>query len=275
MDILFTFWGVRGSLPCASEKFARVGGNTSCVYVKAGPHHIILDAGTGVVGLGDQLLQDNLKKFHLFFSHTHWDHIMGFPFFAPAFTSGCCLDIYGHLDDEENRPHIRDILSGHMSKPFFPVPLETMVSKQEFYCFYPLHEIDLGDGVRIKTTKLNHPDGCCGYRIDYKNSSLCYVTDTEHIEGQVDQNILNFIEGADAVIYDSCYVKEDFPQKKGWGHSIWQEGVKLCKMADAKMMFMFHHDIKNDDLKIEKIEKEANQYWNRVIVAREGMTIGI
>ena len=275
MNILFTFWGVRGSLPCASENFARFGGNTSCVHVKAGPHEIILDSGTGIVGLGHKLLKENLKKFHIFFSHTHWDHIMGFPFFSPAFVKDCSLEIYGHLDDENKRPHIKDILSGHMSKPFFPVPLEIMVSSQSFHSFYPSHEIDLGSGVRIQTTKLNHPDGCCAYRIDYNNSSLCYVTDTEHIEGQSDQNILNLIQGANAVIYDSAYTEEDFPSKKGWGHSTWQEGIKLCQMADVKMMFMFHHDIVNDDFKIEEMEREANEQRKNVFAAREGMTISI
>jgi phosphoribosyl 1,2-cyclic phosphodiesterase len=120
---------------------------------------------------------------------------------------------------------------------------------------------------------LNHPDGACGYRIDHEGCSLAYVTDTEHVPGAPDRNILELIDGADLVIYDTTYTEREFACKAGWGHSTWVEGIKLCRMAGARRLALFHHEPDHDDADMEAIEAEAQSVWSPVFAAREGETI--
>ena len=275
MTFHFSFWGVRGSLSCAKPDFMKYGGNTSCVYVKVGDQHLILDAGTGIRDLGHHLLKNNITHTHLLFSHTHWDHVMGFPFFKSVFFKDHKIDIFGHADPQIERPRIKEILSQHMDSPFFPVPLEKISSQISFHDFVVGNDIDIGGNVTIQTTRLNHPGGSCGYRINYKGKSLCYITDTEHIIGEVDQQILNLIAGADAMIYDCTYTEENFENHIGWGHSCWQAGYELCKIANVKKLFMFHHDLEANDVEMERIELQARKVSENIVAAREGMSIAL
>jgi phosphoribosyl 1,2-cyclic phosphodiesterase len=128
-------------------------------------------------------------------------------------------------------------------------------------------------GVNVRTTPLNHPDGATGYRIEHGGKAACYVTDTEHVPGQPDQNILGLIEGADLVVYDSSYTEEEFPSHVGWGHSTWNEGMRLCRMAGVKKLAIFHHEPDHEDAFMENLEAEATAAWEGNVVAREGMEI--
>jgi len=134
---------------------------------------------------------------------------------------------------------------------------------------------ELEGGVRVRTAPLNHPNGATGYRIEHAGKALCYVTDTEHIVGQPDQNVLGLIEGADLVVYDATYTDQEFESKIGWGHSTWQEAVRLCTAADVKQLAIFHHDPDHEDDFMQGIEQEAREMWSGAIVAREGMRIDI
>ena len=127
--------------------------------------------------------------------------------------------------------------------------------------------------IKVTTAKLNHPDNATGYRLDFQGASLCYITDTEHIVGKPDQNILGLIEGADLVVYDSTYTDEEFEGKLGWGHSTWQEGVRLCQAANVKRMAIFHHDPDHEDGFMEQLEAEARSTWSGAFAARENMRI--
>ena len=268
------FWGVRGSIACPSPRHIGFGGNTSCIEVSAGGERIIFDAGTGIRSLGQWMLKKEVKKAHLMLSHTHWDHINGFPFFTPAFLPDRSFEIMaGHVAPEEGG--IRKVLSGQMAQPFFPVPLEAMRGTLTFSDFSAGDSFDIGPNVRVSTTPLNHPNGATAYRIDHRGKSVCYVTDTEHVPGQPDQNILGLIEGSDLVIYDSTYTEAEFPEKVGWGHSTWEEGVRLCKAANVKMLAIFHHDPTHDDAFMESLELEARNTWSGAIVARENMRINL
>jgi phosphoribosyl 1,2-cyclic phosphodiesterase len=267
----FTFWGVRGSIACPTPRHVGYGGNTSCIEVSAGDHKIILDAGTGLRELGRKLLADGVKKADLLLTHTHWDHINGFPFFTPAFSQDFELEIRGgHL---RGRGGIRAALEGQMAQPMFPVPLEQLHADMEFHDFDSGDSFQLGDDILVKTAPLNHPNGATGYRIEYAGKAMCYVTDTEHIPGSPDENILELIAGADIVIYDSTYTDDEFPAHVGWGHSTWQEGVRLCQQAGAKKLAIFHHDPDHEDDFMAKVEEEAKATWDGALVAREGMTI--
>ncbi len=248
------------------------GGNTSCVQVVAGGQHFIFDAGTGIREFGKAYMANGLRRATILLTHTHWDHINGFPFFAPAFEEKNHFRILaGHLGSTEGG--VRAVLAGQMMRPMFPVPLETMRGDLVFEDFNAGDELRFDHGVRVITTELNHPDGATAYRLEYDGKSLCYVTDTEHVIGRPDQNVLALIEGADLVIYDSTYTDDEFPEKQGWGHSTWQEGIRLCRQAGSRKLVIFHHSPDHDDTCMHRIESQARQAWSEVIVAREGMSL--
>jgi phosphoribosyl 1,2-cyclic phosphodiesterase len=245
------------------------GGNTSCVEISVGDQVIILDAGTGIRALGLELRRRQVQRASLFLTHTHWDHINGFPFFGPAFSKNFCLRILaGHL---ANKPGgIRAVLAVQMDNPTFPVPLTAMEGVMAYEDFAAGETIRLGREVVVRTAALHHPNGATGYRIEYQGVSVCYVTDTEHVPGQVDGNVLELIRDADLVIYDSTYTDDEFPAKIGWGHSTWQEGVRLCRAAGAKRLAIFHHDPDHDDAFMEQVERDAAALWDGAFVAHEG-----
>ncbi len=273
MSFKVKFWGVRGSIACPSPNHVLFGGNTSCVEVTAGGQRIILDAGTGVRNLGNWFIKKKVRGAHLLQSHTHWDHINGFPFFAPAFTKDFELIIMaGHVTEEGG---IKKIMAGQMAQPVFPVPLEALHSKLVFEDFSAGDSFKIGKSISIRTTPLNHPGCATGYRIEYMGKAVCYITDTEHIPNQPDQNILGLIEGADLVIYDSTYTDEEFGERVGWGHSTWQEGVRLCRVANVPNLAIFHHDPDHEDQRMERLEAEARLMWPGTIVARENMRINL
>jgi phosphoribosyl 1,2-cyclic phosphodiesterase len=263
-----TFWGVRGSIAVAAKSHSRYGGNTSCVQVDVGDEVVILDSGTGIRPLGAELLKRDIRRGTLLLSHTHWDHIQGFPFFSPAFDPTRSFRILaGHLPPALGG--IRTVLAGQMAEPNFPVPLEIMRGSLSFEDFSAGDTFELSPGVLVKTTRLNHPNGATGYRIEHGGASVCYVTDTEHVPGQPDENILGLIEGADLLIYDSTYTDDEFPTKIGWGHSTWQEAVRLAQAANVRKLAIFHHEPDHDDKFMKKVETAAAKVFARSFVARE------
>ena len=271
MALSVKFWGVRGSIACPSPNHIKYGGNTSCIEVTASGHRLILDAGTGIRGLGQEYMKNDVSHIHILLTHTHWDHINGFPFFVPAYDPRRSVHIMaGHLRGKEG---IQNVLAAQMDNPMFPVPLSAMQAKMRFEDFEAGMSFNVYDDVHVRTCQLNHPNGATGYRIEHKGSSICYITDTEHVPGKLDENILTLIEGTDLVIYDSTYTEEEFPSKIGWGHSTWNEGVKLCREAGAKSMAIFHHDPEHDDEFMAKLGEEAKAEWDGTFVAREGMEL--
>jgi phosphoribosyl 1,2-cyclic phosphodiesterase len=268
------FWGVRGTIACPSTSHIKYGGNTSCIEVMVGDRTIIFDAGTGIRNLGTELMKRDVREAHLLMSHTHWDHINGFPFFVPAYDPNRSLHIMaGHLANDNGG--IQDVLNAQMNSPMFPVPLETMQAKLRFEDFKAGEKFKLHSDVSIKTAPLRHPNGATGYRIEHNGKSVCYITDTEHVPGEPDQKILELIEGSDLVIYDSTYTEEEFLTKVGWGHSTWNEGLALCQAANVKKFAIFHHEPDHDDNFVDGIEAEAQAIWEHSFAAREGMVVGL
>jgi phosphoribosyl 1,2-cyclic phosphodiesterase len=272
MGLGLSFWGVRGSIACPSADHVSFGGNTSCVELHAGEHRIILDAGTGLRELGNHFNRAGVREASLLLTHTHWDHINGFPFFTPAYAPGRTFRIMaGHLGSGR----VRDVLAGQMAEPVFPVPLETMRANLLFEDFVAGDRFTLAPGVEARTVPLNHPNGATGYRIEYSGRSVCYVTDTEHVIGSPDQRILGLIEGADLVVYDASYTDDEFPSKVGWGHSTWQEAIRLCRAANVKQLAIFHHAPEHDDTFMSELEGQAKSVWSGAFVAREHTTITV
>jgi len=274
MDFSLTFWGVRGTVPCPMASHMGFGGNTSCVEVRAGDHTLVLDAGTGIRLLGRRMLERGDAAATLLLSHTHLDHISGFPFFAPAYTQGFALRVVScHLNGGGG---VEGVLARQMEGPLFPVPFRTLAGSLSFTDAVPGSTLDVVDGVRVRTAPLNHPDGATGYRIEYAGRAVVYLTDTEHVPGVPDQNVLDLMTGADLVLYDATYTDEEFAQRVGWGHSTWTEGVRLCQAAGVRRLALFHHDPDHDDSAVAAIEAEAQAAWpGHVFAAREGATVDV
>jgi phosphoribosyl 1,2-cyclic phosphodiesterase len=270
------FWGVRGSIACPGAATVRYGGNTPCVEMLVGGHRLIFDAGTGIHVLGQALLDYLPVSGHLFFSHSHWDHIQGFPFFSPAFMEGNEFDIYGGVIP--NGMTIEQRLREQMMQPNFPVPLQVMGANLRFHNLEYGSSTNLGD-VTIQTGLLNHPGKAMGYRVSWQDRAVAYITDTEHFKDELDRNVLTLADRADVLIYDATYTNEEYydPQtcKIGWGHSTWQEGVKLAQAAKVKQLVIFHHDPSHDDCFMDEIGIAAAQAFPQSVVAWEGMEISL
>ncbi len=264
------FWGVRGSIPCPSPYHVKYGGNTSCIELLLGDQRIIFDAGTGLRPLGRSIMKGENNEAHLLLTHTHWDHVCGFPFFQPAFNPNFQLHVKaGHLVGTK----LRTVLREQMMAPLFPIPLEVMCAQLSFEDFTAGDHFSLGRGIEVRTCALNHPNNATGYRIEFGGRSVCYITDTEHFPDRIDHTILNIIDGADVVIYDATYTDEEYPQHVGWGHSTWQEAVKLADAGRIKELILFHHEPEHVDGFMEMIEKEAAKRFERVQAARESMEL--
>ena len=265
------FWGVRGSIACSGDRFSRYGGNTSCLEVRCGEHLFVFDAGTGVRFLGESLAGTNGLSGEIFLTHTHLDHIVGLPFFGPLHNPNSSFGVWaGHLKPDLS---LHQALSKFMAPPLFPVPPEIFAGKISFHDFRAGAELHPRPGVILRTAPLKHPNGATGYRIEYDGRAICYVTDTEHTEGELDRDILALIRDADMMIYDASYTDEEYPKYRNWGHSTWQEGSRLCEEAGVKRLVIFHHDPTHDDDFMDVVADKAEAARSGTLVAYEGMVL--
>ena len=262
-------WGSRGSIPVPGPGTNKFGGNTSCVTVAIDDLFIIFDAGTGIRSFGNWLIR-NKKKLcgSLFFTHFHWDHIQGFPFFMPVYSPETKLNIYGH---DTTGTLLNKILKGQMDPPFFPVGIEMMGGQMIFSDFSTKKSIDIKSKsktlARIKSKSLRHPGGSVGYRLEDIESgkTFVYATDTEHADIP-DENLIHLAQDADVLFYDAQYTTEEYYglngqlPKKDWGHSTWKEGLKIAEAAGVKDLFLFHHDPNHDDDMLLRMENAAQTY---------------
>jgi phosphoribosyl 1,2-cyclic phosphodiesterase len=267
------FWGVRGSIACSGPRTVRYGGNTSSIEVRCGERVLLFDAGTGFRYLGHALASAGPLDADLFLTHTHFDHVAGLPFFKPFFQPENRFRLWaGHLGE---RMTLRRVLGEFMMSPLFPVPPQVFRARMEYREFRAGETLKPAPDVAVRTTALNHPDGATGYRVDYAGRSLCYLTDTEHVPGAPDRNILELIAGADLVIYDSMYTDAEYETYTGWGHSTWQEGVRLCREAGAKRLCVFHHDPEHDDDMLDGIAREVERQMPGSVVAKDGLVLNL
>ncbi|MEM8809976.1 MAG: MBL fold metallo-hydrolase [Cyanobacteria bacterium P01_G01_bin.38] len=268
-QLTIKFWGVRGSIPTPGELTARYGGNTACVEVSVADQRLIFDGGTGLRVLGDHLNKDSQPvEAHLFFTHTQWDRIQGFPFFVPAFIPHNRFKIYGAV--APNGASIKQRLSEQMLRPNFPIPLQAMRAKLEFCNVSAGSTIQLGD-VLVETIGLNPAANALGYRIRYQGRSLVYATDTEH--QTVDQNLLYLAHQADILIYDGTYADLDYPGISPTGTMPWETGLDLAKRAGVKQLILFHHSPIQTDGALDELENSLKQRLPNVSLAKEGVSI--
>jgi phosphoribosyl 1,2-cyclic phosphodiesterase len=255
-EFVVQFWGVRGSIPSPGPETVRYGGNTSCIEIRAGGKRFIFDAGTGLRNLGKGLMDQGPVEIHMCFTHYHWDHIQGLPFFLPVFRAGNEIHIYGQVPEEVRPMSLKEHFYERVLHFNSPVPVQTLEADLFF------HELTCGDrfsvgDVQISTGPLNHPNGAMGYRVDWRDRAIVYCTDTEHFPDRLDENLVALAAGADILIYDAMYTDEEYHNPKspkvGWGHSTWEEGAKLVEAAGVRRLAVFHHEPNHTDDRLDEI----------------------
>ncbi|MEM9277188.1 MAG: MBL fold metallo-hydrolase [Pseudomonadota bacterium] len=264
-----TFWGTRGTLPAPGQQFQRAGGNTNCIEVTCGDHTIVIDAGTGLRQLGSSLITARPEqKLHMLLTHAHYDHVEGVPFFAPFFEEGRKLDVYcGDLDGSSST---EDTVLNLMRRPYFPVGPDVFSANVAYNDIKSGDTFNLSEDIVVRTTALNHPGGATGYRIDFNGKSFACITDTEHIPNKPDENVLKLIDGVDLFIYDCSLTDAELPEFEGYGHSTYEEGMRLCESANAGSFRAFHHMPFRTDKDLEKIETFIRKKMPECGIAREG-----
>lgn len=273
------FWGVRGSIPTPGKHTVRYGGNTPCAELRLeNDELIILDAGTGMRNLGDQLmLAGESVNATILITHPHWDHIQGFPFFKPAFISGNELTIVG--TDRKDKV-LSEIISEQMNRIYFPIQLQDLKAKITFVPVKEEQELQVY-GAKTRIMFVNHPGFTVGYRIDYKGKSLVYISDNEPFDRSVapslsnfedvvkakflesgddpNQRVFDFCKDADVLIHDATYTPEEYIDRVGWGHSHYLFTLRVAAEANVKRLILFHHDQNHSDDKVDDILRKCKK----------------
>ncbi|MDY7228189.1 MBL fold metallo-hydrolase [Hyalangium rubrum] len=269
------FWGVRGSIPSPGPHTRIYGGNTPCVEMRVGDELLVFDLGTGALPLGDSLLASGKPvQASVFLSHYHYDHLQGLPFFKPIFVPQNGFTFYGA---PRNGQSVKQILSGQMTQPYFPVTAEGVFRAQLSY-----HDIQPGSVLtvgpaRVRTVELNHPGGNLGYRVECEGRSVVYATDIEHSDEE-NARFFEFARGADLLIYDSMYTEDEYcgrhgPPRTGWGHSTFQAAVHAANECQAKTLVLFHHDPGRDDASMNRMLRQVRKHRPEAIAAKEDMVL--
>jgi len=279
------------------------GGNTSCLEIRAGSRLVIVDAGSGIRQLGDKLMREDLKKgpidTDIFITHTHWDHIMGFPMFTPIYVPGTRLRIHGPITYEDDT--LEQVLGSQLSYRYWPVRQEELAAKIEYEQIKET-TIDLGEGLTVRTKYLNHPILCLGYRFEYEGKSIVTAYDNEPFrnvfptdpadprydeeaarEGDAaaaeeNEKLLRFYRGADILVHDTQYTAKEYVAGKiGWGHSSYEFAVNAAHKTGVKKLLLFHHDPNRSDAELQELElfyqeRLRGRTGLQAEMAREGKT---
>lgn len=263
------FWGTRGSIPTPGPATLRYGGNTSCIEVRYGDHILMLDCGTGAREMGLALSREFKGRpldLHIFVSHTHWDHIQGFPFFVPAYIPGNRLTVYSLRGADKS---LEKVFTGQMDATYFPVSLADLMARLQFVELEGV--VTIGEA-RVSHIYLNHPGLAIGFRIDVGGKSVVYMTDHEQfcrMSGDNEHNrkqdlaVTEFARGADLYIREAQYTDEEYPAKRGWGHSTCSDVLESAHEANARQLALYHHDPMHDDETMDRIVADCHAYMER------------
>ncbi|MGH7783687.1 MAG: MBL fold metallo-hydrolase [Candidatus Binatia bacterium] len=290
------FWGVRGSYAVSDRHSLRYGGHTSCVEVRAGSQRIIMDAGTGIINLGKELVEKQKAPLvlNLLLSHTHHDHLFGFYFFDPFFDARNRVFIFGPAS---KRRSLAGSLRIAMDPALFPIRLEDLDAEKLIYSLKGSERIVLSEDGQIPSIKRSgrvkkdvdsssttiitykspaHPNGVMLYRVCYDNKSVVYATDIEEKPGGY-SGVIEFARGADLLIHDAQYLESEYfspaSPRKGWGHSTVERAAEVARKAGVKQLALFHHEPTHDDPFIDGIEKQIRRFFPATVAAAEGMVI--
>jgi len=266
------FYGTRGSIPVCDRDFLEFGGNTTCIKITRDNGRIaIIDAGTGIRQLGMDLIEEGFHQDRLFigFTHFHWDHIQGFPFFEPGYNPDLVINVLA-MGKERTIENLQDIFKGQMKEEYFPVPLKSMGAK---FNFIQPSENELSiNGSVIRVIKQNHPGDSYGYRIDDNGKACVFCTDLEHGESVLPE-IVEFCTGADILVHEAQYTTAQLKENLGWGHSSFEQAIEVAQRAGVKKLVITHHDPDHNDAILAKYEKECQEIFPNCVFAREGMEL--
>ena len=269
------FWGVRGSNPTPDKDKMHYGGDTSCIEIRTKENDlIILDMGTGLRNLGSHIIEDSTygNEINIFLSHYHWDHIMGFFYFAPLYDSRFTINIHGY----NAKTSIKTLSEALMNKSFWPVDKDMYKAKINFIEM-PKSSNELA---LAKVNKTNiyysihpHPNGTNSFRVETHNKKIVYITDCEHPEGKLNENVVKIADEADILIHDSHYTIRDLKTYKGWGHSSWKQAVDVAIVSKSKRLILFHYAPSYDDSQVEANEKNAQKQFLNTTASYQGLSI--
>ena len=247
-------WGTRGSIPSPGPRTVRYGGNTSCFEVRHQGQRLIFDAGSGIRLLGTDLVEQGPNAIHIFLTHFHWDHIQGFPFFAPLYDPEDTIHV---VAPKQREIDVQNLFAGQMGPIYFPVPFSVVAAAVEFEHLND-GSYEIGDAV-VEVMRVKHPSFVVGYRIRVGGRTICFIPDNELDgtgyevgEGWL-QRLLDFVGDADLLIHDAMYTEEEYRRRAGWGHSTFQQSVRLAEESGAKRLLLFHHDPTRSDDELDDI----------------------
>jgi phosphoribosyl 1,2-cyclic phosphodiesterase len=251
--MIINCFGARGSIPVSGQEYTEYGGDTACLEVRSqNDDIIIIDAGSGIRRLGKKLMAEERFEYTLFMTHSHWDHILGFPFFKPIYDARTRIAIRGCSQAQGD---IKKLLSRTMSTPFFPVPFNKLEAEFSYEddCTLSYHV----DSVEIFPIKLNHPNGGQGYKLMENGKTFVFLTDNElgyrHRGGLSKNDYVDFCRHVDLLVHDAEYIPEEYPQTRGWGHSTYLDALEFAIQAQVRRLGLFHHNQDRSDAAVNRI----------------------
>lgn len=263
-------FGARGSYPSCSPQNKKYGINTACVEIVTKHESVIFDAGTGIMNLSSNRTSILDYPKHIILSHYHSDHISGLAYFKPFMSKDYKATIYGPVFNDKK---VKEVLNTYIGPPFFPINIDDFPSDLTFIEWHVGKEYEISPYCRIKTFACTHSDLTLGYRLQSDDKSICYITDTE-LGTENNAELIKFIDSSDILILDSAYTDDEYREgKTGWGHSTWQQAVRLSRAAKIKNLVLFHHSPDRTDLELDIIEKKVQNILPDAVVAKEGMVI--
>jgi phosphoribosyl 1,2-cyclic phosphodiesterase len=272
------FWGVRGTIPTPGPDTVRLGGNTACIDILTTDQQlIIIDAGSGIRRLGMTIEEECPEQIRgtILISHTHWDHIQGFPFFVPIIGPRGRHNRFTVLGQKCVGNQLEDILTGQKIEPYLPFAFRELTADIDF------HEVVHGDNIQIsphtniRVAELRHPDGCLGYRIENDDHVFTYCTDSSHADDRLTESVLDLAGGADLLVHDAQYSLSQRATYSNYGHSSWKEATEVANMAGVECPALFPYDPNATDDDMEQIRLQAQQLFPRSILSREGLVVNL
>ncbi|MBI4843652.1 MAG: MBL fold metallo-hydrolase [Nitrospirae bacterium] len=252
-------WGARGSIPVSGEEYLKYGGDTTCIEIRTSDGElIIIDAGTGIRRLGNSLLEEDRRRYHMLFTHAHWDHIFSFPFFKPIYLKRTQINMYGFPRAQAD---MHWFLSKTMRPPFYPVCFKDLGAAISFTKIY--EDVLRIGSVSIRHIKLNHPNLGVGFRIEEGGKSFVFLTDNEftfnHPGGLKFDDYARFSRGADVLMHDAEYTADEYRKTRGFGHSIYTDALRLAMEADVKSFYLFHHNQDRPDNALDGMVEDCRR----------------
>jgi len=280
-EMKIKFWGTRGSISVSGGQYLKYGGNTSCVELRSEKNElIVIDAGSGIYPLGRELEKNKTDKITMLFTHSHWDHILGFPFFAPIYRKTAYIKMAGC---SYSSGPVREIVLKTMQPPGFPLKFEEIAANFEFTLLHSGG--DEISGIAVEPVEISHPGGGFGYKFTEADRSFVFLTDNElryrHEGGGTPEEYADFCRGADLLIHDADYTPEEYAANAAWGHSTWEHAMELAVLSGVPRLGFFHHNPCRSDSDIDRIVSSAREKAVKsglkidCFAAREGQEIKI